>query len=50
MQANDTVIRDKKSAVEYDQRARENNWHGPDIIFGLAYEFVKPGDSVLDLG
>lgn len=50
MQANDTVIRDKKSAVEYDQRARETIWLGPDIVFGLAYEFVKPGDSVLDLG
>lgn len=48
--ANDTLIRDKKSAVEYDLQARETNWHGPEVIFGLAYEYVKPGDSVLDLG
>ncbi len=50
MQANDTIIRDRKSAIEYDQRARETNWLGPEIIFRLAYEYVKPGDSVLDLG
>jgi predicted TPR repeat methyltransferase len=50
MQPNDTLIKDKKSALEYDQRAKETNWFGPEIIFGLAYEFVKPGDSLLDLG
>ncbi len=50
MQANDTLIKDKKSAIEYDQRARETNWFGPDVVFGLAYEYVEPGDSLLDLG
>ncbi len=50
MQSNDTIIKDKKSAVEYDKQARETNWLGPDVVFGLAYEFVKPGDSLLDLG
>jgi predicted TPR repeat methyltransferase len=50
MQTGDTIIRDKKSAAEYDRRARETHWFGPEVIFGLAYEYVTPGDSVLDLG
>ncbi len=50
MPENDTLIKDKKSAAKYDQQARETNWLGPEVVFGLAYEFVKPGDSVLDLG
>ena len=50
MQANDTIIRDSQSALEYDDQARKTNWFGPEVVFGLAYEFVKPGDSLLDLG
>jgi SAM-dependent methyltransferase len=50
MQANGTLIRDKKSAAEYDHRAKENNWLGPDVVFGLAYEYVRPGDTLLDRG
>ena len=50
MRTNDTLIRDKQSAIMYDPQARETNWRGPEVVFGLAYEFVKPGNSVLDLG
>jgi predicted TPR repeat methyltransferase len=50
MQTGDTIIQDKRSAVEYDQRARETHWFGPEVIFGLAYEYVAPGDTLLDLG
>jgi len=50
MEANDTIIKSKRAAFEYDQTARETHWFGPEVIFGLAYEFVKPGDLMLDLG
>jgi ubiquinone/menaquinone biosynthesis C-methylase UbiE len=50
MQTNDTIIQDKQSATEYDLQARKTNWLGPEVVFGLTYEFVKPGESVLDLG
>jgi ubiquinone/menaquinone biosynthesis C-methylase UbiE len=46
----DTIIRDEKSAAGYDQQARETHWFGPEVVFGLAYEFIKPGDTLLDLG
>ncbi len=50
MQTGDTIIRDQQSATEYDLQARKTDWHGPEVVFGLTYELVKPGDSVLDLG
>jgi len=50
MQKNDTIIRDSQSASEYDEQAQRTNWFGPEVLFGLTYEFVKPGDSLLDLG
>ena len=50
MPTNDTIIQDSQSAFEYDNQARATNWFGPEVVFGLAYEFIKPGDSLLDLG
>lgn len=46
----DTIIRDERSAIEYDEQARRTKWFGPEVVFGLAYEFVAPGDSLVDLG
>jgi SAM-dependent methyltransferase len=46
----DTIIPDKESAFEYDRQAKETNWLGPDVVFGLAYEYVRPGQTLLDLG
>ncbi len=34
----------------YDRKAEECNWRGPEVAFGLAYAFVRPGQSVLDIG
>ena len=50
MQTGDTIIKDKQSATEYDLQARKTNWLGPEVVFGLTYELVKPGELVLDLG
>ncbi len=49
-QSTDTIIHDIRSAREYDDQARLTNWRGPEAIFGLSYEYVKPGQSLLDLG
>jgi predicted TPR repeat methyltransferase len=35
--------------ADYDQLARQNGWH-PEALFGLAYEYLKPGDRLLDIG
>jgi predicted TPR repeat methyltransferase len=50
MQTGDTIIRDQQSAIDYDEQARRTHWFGPEVVFGLTYEFVKHGDSLLDLG
>jgi ubiquinone/menaquinone biosynthesis C-methylase UbiE len=50
MPSNDTIIPDRQQAEDYDRQARETNWHGPEVTFGLSYEYIQPGDKVLDLG
>lgn len=50
MPTGDTIIPDRQSAVGYDQQAQQTNWLGPQVVFGLTYEFVRPGETLLDLG
>ena len=37
-------------AGEYDKAGKERSWHGPEIIFGLMYDYIAPGESLLDIG
>jgi len=37
-------------ARNYDSKAEEYDWRGPEVVFGLSYSFVNPGESVLDIG
>jgi predicted TPR repeat methyltransferase len=39
-----------ENANQYEQQAAESGWHGHEILFGLMYEFVKPGETLLDIG
>jgi len=50
METNDTIIHDEQSALNYDQQAQATNWRGSEVVFGMAYEFVEPGENLLDLG
>jgi predicted TPR repeat methyltransferase len=50
MPTGDTIIPDEPSAAGYDQQAQQTNWLGPQVVFGLTYEFVRPGETLLDLG
>jgi predicted TPR repeat methyltransferase len=34
----------------YDDEAEATGWYGPEVAFGLAYAFVQPGQSMLDIG
>ena len=34
----------------YDEEAEATGWHGPEVAFGLAFKYVRPGESILDLG
>ena len=37
-------------ARQYDQKAAQSGWLDPDILFGLAYRHVSPGQILLDVG
>jgi predicted TPR repeat methyltransferase len=37
-------------AAAYDQEAEATGWHGPEVAFGLAFRYVRLGESILDLG
>jgi ubiquinone/menaquinone biosynthesis C-methylase UbiE len=50
MRTSDTIIHDEGSAQGYDQQAQATNWRGSEVIFGMAYEYVRAGERLLDLG
>lgn len=37
-------------AKRYDQMAGKAGWLDPDILLGLAYRYISPGETVLDVG
>jgi len=37
-------------ATAYDEQCREYNWRGPEVLFGLAWEYLTAGESLLDIG
>lgn len=41
---------DDESAADYDLQRERYGWYGPEILFGLMFEYVKPGETLLDLG
>lgn len=34
----------------YEMKAHESNWTGPDIVFGLSYRHIQPQETILDIG
>ena len=40
----------KEFAEKYEEHIAIQKWYGSEILFGLVYEFIKPGDRLLDLG
>ena len=39
-----------EDATQYERQVAEQAWHGHEIMFGLMYEYVRPGESLLDIG
>lgn len=37
-------------AEKYDKKAEQSKWYAPEIAFGIAYDYIKEGESILDLG
>jgi predicted TPR repeat methyltransferase len=37
-------------AQAYDDEAKATGWYGPEVTFGMLYEFLHEGQSILDIG
>jgi predicted TPR repeat methyltransferase len=37
-------------AEDYDTLAGQSEWFGGDALFGMMFEYVRPGDRLIDLG
>jgi len=48
--SNDIIKLSDDFASEYDASIKTKHWHGPDVLFGLLYEYIKPGQTLLDIG
>jgi ubiquinone/menaquinone biosynthesis C-methylase UbiE len=49
MNAKDSNQAHDESAVEYDRLAHDYHWF-PEILFGLCFEYIQPGERLLALG
>jgi ubiquinone/menaquinone biosynthesis C-methylase UbiE len=50
MNSNKNVTITREFAAGYDNQGREYGWFSPEILFGLSYEYIKPGQTLLDIG
>lgn len=50
MDRNSTLDSANSFAASYDEYIQNCQWVGPDILFGLMYEFIRPGQTLLDIG
>jgi predicted TPR repeat methyltransferase len=50
MEKNDGIRAHDEHASEYDREAHETGWFGPEVLFGLSFEYVSPHERLLDIG
>jgi ubiquinone/menaquinone biosynthesis C-methylase UbiE len=46
----DAVEAHERSASCYDDMSRQVENHAHEVMFGLAFEYTKPGETILDIG
>jgi predicted TPR repeat methyltransferase len=50
MKEQDHIANHDQFAANYNQQVDEFNSYGHDALFGMCFEYVKPGEILLDLG
>ncbi len=50
MRDRDAISAHDGEAATYDEAAAECEWYAHDLLFGMAYEAIRPGQTLLDLG
>jgi predicted TPR repeat methyltransferase len=46
----DLIAYSNQFAHDYDGLARQSEWFGGDALFGMMYEYLRPGVGLLDMG
>lgn len=44
------IFENDEHVSNYEQKVKKSNWLGPEIMFGLAFRHIRPGEKILDLG
>jgi predicted TPR repeat methyltransferase len=50
MNSKNTLQQTNEFAAHYDEYIAQTNWYGPQMLFGLMYEYILPEENLLDLG
>ncbi len=50
MDENSNLFMKEKFASKYDELILRQEWYGPEILFGMIFEYIKSGELILDLG
>lgn len=50
MKEKDHISNHDQFASTYDLQVKEYKSHGHEVLFGMCYEYIKPGENLLDLG
>jgi len=50
MENTDSIKIHDDFASNYDSQVKQYNSYESEVLFGMCYEYIKPGDSLLDLG
>lgn len=50
MDSEKTINSANDFSVNYDDYIQNCHWAGPDILFGLMFEYIKPAQTILDIG
>ena len=46
----DSIKAHNEEASEYDQQVRDYRSHAHDVLFGMVFEYVRPHETLLDIG
>ncbi len=44
------IFNSSKYVCNYDLKAKKSNWYAPEIGFGLVFNYINAGESILDIG
>lgn len=50
MEKPENFFQSDKVASKYDELVKQQEWYGPEILFGMVNKYITKGEKILDLG